>query len=52
MDCFDWSEGRGHWYGGGQTASMSWPLETGQVISSPFVTGNTNRHQWGNVLKR
>nr|CAD7594626.1 unnamed protein product [Timema genevievae] len=52
MDCFDWSHGQGHWYGGGQTPSMAWPAELGHVELSPFITGDVKYHQWGNVLKR
>ncbi|XP_067010268.2 myogenesis-regulating glycosidase isoform X2 [Anabrus simplex] len=48
-DCYDWS-GHGHWYGGGQTQGMKWPVEQGQVKMAPFVTGDTRIHQWGNVL--
>lgn len=49
-DCYDWSGG--HWYGGGQTQEMAWPIERGSVTLSPFVTGDIRQHQWGNVLKR
>ncbi|GFG36654.1 hypothetical protein Cfor_09395 [Coptotermes formosanus] len=49
-DCYDWSGG--HWYGGGQTQEMAWPIEKGSVKLSPFVTGDIRQHQWGNVLKR
>ncbi|PSN44064.1 hypothetical protein C0J52_15921 [Blattella germanica] len=51
-DCYDWSEGHGHWYGGGQTKMMAWPIEEGTVNLSPFVTGDIQEHEWGNVLKR
>jgi len=50
-DCFDWS-GDGHWYGGGQARNMTWPAELGVVKLSPFITGDVNQQQWGNVLKR
>lgn len=49
-DCYDWSGG--HWYGGGQTQEMAWPIEKGSVALSPFITGDIRQHQWGNVLKR
>lgn len=51
-DCYDWSDGRGHWYGGGQTNKMAWPIEKGSVAMSPFITGDIREHVWGNVLKR
>ncbi|KAJ9599273.1 hypothetical protein L9F63_010275, partial [Diploptera punctata] len=50
-DCYDWS-GHGHWYGGGQTHSMAWPMEKGTVEWSPFITGDVRENEWGNVLKR
>ncbi|CAG9857402.1 unnamed protein product [Phyllotreta striolata] len=49
-DCFDMSNA--HWYGGGQTAEMAWPLEKGGHFFQPFITGNVETHEWGNVLKR
>jgi hypothetical protein len=51
-DCFDWSHGRGHWYGGGLSTDGKWPLEDGHVKLSPFVTGNTPEKEWANVLQR
>lgn len=49
-DCFDMSDA--HWYGGGQTAESAWPLEKGSHFYQPFITGNIEMHEWGNVLKR
>ncbi|XP_050517920.1 myogenesis-regulating glycosidase [Diabrotica virgifera virgifera] len=49
-DCFDMSHS--HWYGGGQTAENAWPLEKGSHFYQPFITGNIETHEWGNVLKR
>ncbi|XP_057651254.1 myogenesis-regulating glycosidase [Diorhabda carinulata] len=49
-DCFDMSNA--HWYGGGQTAESAWPLEKGSHFYQPFITGNIETHEWGNVLKR
>ncbi|XP_069682510.1 myogenesis-regulating glycosidase isoform X2 [Periplaneta americana] len=51
-DCYDWSDGHGHWYGGGQTDGMAWPIEKGSIELSPFITGDIRQHVWGNVLKR
>ncbi|XP_015118712.1 myogenesis-regulating glycosidase isoform X1 [Diachasma alloeum] len=52
QDCFDWSPKRSHWYGGGQLQSMAYPLEQGRLEMSPFVTGDIQKHPFGNVLKR
>ncbi|XP_018320053.1 myogenesis-regulating glycosidase isoform X2 [Agrilus planipennis] len=51
-DCFDLSPRTGHWYGGGQMAEHAWPLEKGLHNFAPFVTGVTDKYEWGNVLKR
>ncbi|XP_033207115.1 myogenesis-regulating glycosidase isoform X2 [Belonocnema kinseyi] len=51
-DCFDWSHKRGHWYGGGQIQNMAYPLERGKLDLSPFITGDTQKYPFGNVLKR
>ncbi|XP_063225903.1 myogenesis-regulating glycosidase isoform X2 [Bacillus rossius redtenbacheri] len=51
-DCYDWSEDKGHWFGGGQTREMAWPAELGTVEMSPFITGHVDSSQWGNALKR
>ncbi|XP_051156441.1 myogenesis-regulating glycosidase isoform X1 [Leptopilina boulardi] len=51
-DCFDWSHNRGHWYGGGQIQNMAYPLEQGKLELSPFITGDIQKHPFGNVLKR
>ncbi|XP_003397370.2 uncharacterized protein LOC100643654 isoform X1 [Bombus terrestris] len=51
-DCFDWSQKRGHWYGGGQVQNMPYPLERGRLDLSPFITGDITKHPFGNVLKR
>ncbi|XP_060526569.1 myogenesis-regulating glycosidase isoform X2 [Cylas formicarius] len=50
-DCFEMAPGV-HWYGGGQTAESAWPLEKGAHDFQPFITGQVDRHEWGNVLKR
>ncbi|XP_073978465.1 myogenesis-regulating glycosidase isoform X2 [Rhodnius prolixus] len=51
-DCFENGGQYGHWYGGGRTLGMAWPVELGQVEMSAFVTGHIGRHRWGSVLKR
>ncbi|XP_072938417.1 myogenesis-regulating glycosidase isoform X2 [Epargyreus clarus] len=51
-DCFDWSDTKVHWYGGGQSANLTWPLNTGSIDYTPFVTGDMQKSQWGNVLTR
>lgn len=56
-DCFDLGAdgvNGAHWYGGGHSAGMHWPLEAGRVSWAPFLTGDSVRrsHQWGNVLRR
>ncbi|XP_076259597.1 myogenesis-regulating glycosidase isoform X2 [Rhynchophorus ferrugineus] len=50
-DCFEMTTGL-HWYGGGQNQESAWPLEKGYHDFQPFVTGNVENHEWGNVLKR
>lgn len=50
-DCIEMATGV-HWYGGGQTQESAWPLEKGQHGFQPFITGDVQRHEWGNVLKR
>ncbi|CAK1542409.1 unnamed protein product [Leptosia nina] len=51
-DCFDWGETKVHWYGGGQSANLTWPLDTGAIDYTPFITGDMQKHQFGNVLTR
>jgi myogenesis-regulating glycosidase len=51
-DCFDWSDTKVHWYGGGQSVKVTWPLNTGSIQYTPFVTGEMHKSQWGNVLSR
>ncbi|CAH4023361.1 myogenesis-regulating glycosidase isoform X2 [Pieris brassicae] len=52
MDCFDWSETKVHWYGGGQSANLTWPLDSGSIEFTPFITGDMQKNQFGNVLTR
>nr|XP_018915739.1 PREDICTED: uncharacterized family 31 glucosidase KIAA1161 isoform X1 [Bemisia tabaci] len=51
-DCYEEGGKYGHWYGGGRTLGMAWPVELGRVEMSPFVTGHVERHRWGSVLRR
>lgn len=51
-DCFEEGGDFGHWYGGGRTLGMSWPVELGRVEMSPFVTGYIGRQRWGATLRR
>ncbi|XP_025411916.1 myogenesis-regulating glycosidase isoform X2 [Sipha flava] len=52
VDCYEDGEQYGHWYGGGRTLGMAWPVQLGTVEMSPFVTGHVGRHRWGSVLGR
>lgn len=56
FDCFKMDAGV-HWYGGGLTRDLNYPLEEGLagVPLSPFITGDgqeANQSAWGNVLRR
>ncbi|XP_059062041.1 myogenesis-regulating glycosidase [Achroia grisella] len=51
-DCFDWSDTKVHWYGAGQSLNITWPLNTGSIDYTPFITGDIQKSQWGNVLSR
>ncbi|XP_065224802.1 myogenesis-regulating glycosidase isoform X2 [Planococcus citri] len=51
-DCYEDGYQYGHWYGGGRTLGMAWPVELGRVEMSPFITGHIGHHRWGLVLKR
>lgn len=55
LDCYEMEEGV-HWYGGGLTRELAWPLEEGRdgVPLSPFVTGDGQEDYsaWGNVQRR
>ncbi|XP_050669554.1 myogenesis-regulating glycosidase isoform X2 [Leptidea sinapis] len=51
-DCFDWSETKTHWYGGGQSLNLTWPLDSGTLDFTPFITGDMQKQQLGNVLTR
>ncbi|KAI8433931.1 hypothetical protein MSG28_012101 [Choristoneura fumiferana] len=51
-DCFDWSDTKTHWYGGGQASNLTWPLNIGSIDFTPFITGDIQKSQFGNVLTR
>ncbi|XP_013142496.1 PREDICTED: uncharacterized family 31 glucosidase KIAA1161 [Papilio polytes] len=51
-DCFDWSDTKVHWYGGGQSLNLTWPVNTGLIDFTPFITGDIQKSQWSNVLTR
>ncbi len=43
MDCYpvgDELKGQGHWYGGGESLSATWPLDRGHIALSAFITGD------------
>lgn len=52
VDCYDFSEERGHWYGGGITKEKEWPLDKATFDFAAFVTGDARVHEFGNALKR
>ncbi|XP_023329548.1 myogenesis-regulating glycosidase isoform X5 [Eurytemora carolleeae] len=52
QDCWPVGEGAGHWYGGGESLSSRWPLDQGHINMSPFVTGDEDQTEWGNVIKK
>lgn len=51
-DCFDWTDTKLQWYGGGQSINLTWPLNSGSIDYTPFVTGDIQKSQLGNVLTR
>lgn len=51
-DCFDWSDTKVQWYGGAQSNNLTWPLNTGSIDFTPFITGDTQKSQLSNVLNR
>lgn len=52
VDCYDFSEERGQWYGGGITKEKEWPLNRATFEYAPFVTGDAKVQEFGNALKR
>lgn len=51
-DCFDWGDTKVQWYGGGQSSNLSWPLNAGSIDYTPFITGDIQKSQFGNVVTR
>ncbi|XP_049871882.1 myogenesis-regulating glycosidase isoform X2 [Pectinophora gossypiella] len=51
-DCFDYTDTKVHWYGGGQSLNISWPINSGSIDYTPFITGDIQKSQWGNALTR
>lgn len=51
-DCFSFGEGQGHWYGGGESLKVHWPLEKGHILRTPFITGDEGQTEWGNAIKK
>lgn len=53
LDCYKMDAGV-HWFGGGLTRDLAWPLEEGSVPLSPFVSGDGQEDYsaWGNAVRR
>ncbi|XP_075979461.1 myogenesis-regulating glycosidase isoform X1 [Anticarsia gemmatalis] len=51
-DCFDWGDTKVNWYGGGQSSNVSWPINSGYLDYTPFITGDMQKTQWSNALTR
>lgn len=56
LDCYRMEQGV-HWFGGGLTRDLAWPLEEGSGVPlSPFVTGGVDGREeysaWGNAVRR
>ena len=51
-DCWPVGGDHGHWYGGGETLASTWPLDSGHIAMSPFVTGDGDQSMWGNVIRK
>ena len=52
MDCWPVGPLNGHWYGGGESLMSKWPLDNGRIKLSPFVTGDEDQTEWGNVIRK
>merc|ERR1712142_1276234 len=52
IDCWPVGPSHGHWYGGGESLVSKWPLDNGQIQLSPFVTGDEDQTEWGNVIRK
>jgi len=52
IDCWPVGPLNGHWYGGGESLVSKWPLDNGRIKMSPFVTGDEDQTEWGNVIRK
>lgn len=52
QDCYEFTEEKGNWYGGGITRLNEYPFDHATFDFSPFVTGDSHVQQFGNALKR
>ena len=52
IDCWPVGPSHGHWYGGGESLVSKWPLDNGKIKLSPFVTGDEDQTEWGNVIRK
>merc|ERR1712142_10660 len=52
IDCWPVGPYHGHWYGGGESLVSKWPLDNGRIKLSPFVTGDEDQTEWGNVIRK
>jgi len=52
IDCWPVGPSNGHWYGGGESLMSKWPLDNGHIKLSPFVTGDEDQTEWGNVIRK
>jgi len=52
MDCWPVGASNGHWYGGGESLMSKLPLDNGRIKLSPFVTGDEDQTEWGNVIRK
>ncbi|KAG8223115.1 hypothetical protein J437_LFUL000536 [Ladona fulva] len=48
-DCYDWSTDKGHWYGGGKTPGMAWPMELGGNLKERSSDGTFEPAKKGDV---
>ncbi|OWR45565.1 hypothetical protein KGM_205602 [Danaus plexippus plexippus] len=51
-DCFDWGDTKVNWFGAGQSLNLTWPLNSGAIDYTPFITGDMQKSQFGNVVTR
>lgn len=51
-DCYELTPDNGLWFGGSITKGMEWSLSTANFDFTPFGSGDTTVHQFGNAIKR